>query len=123
MPERVAIVGSKRSVAPERMLRVREILYALPSDTIVVTGCDREGVAQWVRFMCRDRGLVVIVVNAPWRIRGTQAGHLRNEGIVQISDRVIAFPSQPTEPPASVGTWDVVQRARLRKLPHEVVHV
>jgi predicted Rossmann-fold nucleotide-binding protein len=136
MNETVGFTGTRRLGAEQRE-RVREIVCALPANTrIVVGGCI--GVDDFVAWIARNDGQWVHGVIPADRSRvapgwedvcdtfeemapGTDY-RARNQRIVELSDRIIAFPEAAEDDPRSrrSGTWMTVRIARRAGKP---VHV
>lgn len=109
MFEFVAIVGSREYA---RYDLVAAYVEALPPNAIVVTGGAR-GVDSIAMSVARKRGLGVLVFEAVWRNK--YAGFARNERVVEICQRLVAFWDG-----SSPGTRDAFTRARRLEKPVEV---
>jgi hypothetical protein len=98
---RVAIVGSR---AYPELEHVRQLVNTLSPWDVVVSGGAR-GVDITAQRAADERGLVVEVVAADWRL-GPRAGPIRNTEIVRRADRVVAFWDG-----RSKGTSDTIRQA------------
>jgi hypothetical protein len=87
---------------------------ALPADTVVVTG-DARGVDAVVAATCRETGREHYVLVPCWDSLGRSAGPARNEALVRMVDRLVAFHAD-----ASPGTASCVRIARRYGRPVEV---
>jgi hypothetical protein len=83
---RVAIVGSR---GYQNRIAVVNYVCDLPKGTVVVSGGAR-GVDSLAVKMAEECGLSFVVFYADWSL-GKKAGPLRNQRIVDKSDRVVAF--------------------------------
>lgn len=113
MGEKVAVIGSRNWPDPEA---VRDYIQSLDQDDIVVSGGAR-GVDQWAEIYAQERGLSTIILPANWSYHGRQAGLLRNQEIVDTSDRVVAFWDKK-----SSGTAHTISLARKSGKPTLVFH-
>lgn len=120
---RVAIVGSRDETCAARKAAVIATIDELPAGTVVVSG-DARGVDSWVRDAAYVRGLVFVRCVAPWTL-GPKAGPLRNAVIVEIADRMTAFPAEREDPGPGKGsgTWNAIRTMREAGKPVEVIYV
>lgn len=108
----VAIVGSREY---PRMQAVRDFVEQLSIDTIVVSGGAR-GVDRTAAHAARARGLIVIEFFADWQRYGQSAGFRRNEEIVKLAERVVAFWDGKSK-----GTAHTLRLARDAWKPVEII--
>jgi hypothetical protein len=68
-------------------------------------------------------GVGSVTVHADWRKHGRRAGPLRNQRMIEMDrlNLVLAFVNKPLE--RSVGTFDMVRRARGAEVPVWVIEV
>jgi hypothetical protein len=103
---RVAIVGSRKF--PD-VVTVYEYVDKLPKDTIVISG-GAKGVDEAVEYAARQCGLKVIsipVSGDEWKVVGNGAGHIRNQSIIDMAGRVVAFHEN-----SSPGTANTIQKTK-----------
>lgn len=112
MREFVAIVGSREYPHLER---VKVWVSCLSADTVVVTG-DAAGVDRAASNQARLMGMEYYALVPCWTELGKKAGPLRNEAIVRMADRVIAFWDG-----SSRGTRSTIDLARRYGKPVEIV--
>ena len=67
---------------------IRKLVYELPPATIVLHGGNGL-VDQAVHRFAWERGLIVGVFNANWRLHGKRGGPMRTEAMVQLAGRVV----------------------------------
>lgn len=97
---------------------VRRILSTLPPGSTVVHGGAR-GLDTIADNVALGMGLSVERHTAPWSEFGKAAGTARNQWMADAgADRCYAFPL-----PGSVGTWDMVNRAKAAGIPTQIVGV
>lgn len=120
---KVAIVGSRDETCTARMHAVYGAVRSLAPGDVVVSG-DAHGCDSWAREMAYECGHVFVRCVAPWSI-GRKAGPMRNAVIVELSDRVIAFPAEAADPGqgGGSGTWDCIRQFVKAGKPVEVIHV
>lgn len=111
MPDRIAIVGSRRF---PRLELVEAFVVSLAPGTVVVSG-GAEGVDSAAERAARARGLEVIVFHADGKAHGHQAGPMRNAEIVAHADRVVAFWDGRSQ-----GTLNTIVQALGANLPVEI---
>lgn len=86
---------------------------------VVIEG-GAKGADAYARLATHELGLDLVTVPAEWDKYGRRAGPIRNQKMLEMEpDLVLAFPM-----PDSVGTWDMVRRARkagveVRVIPEE----
>ena len=105
MSERVAIVGSRDY---PRLTDVEDYMRALPTETLIVTGGAR-GVDLYAEHFARDRGMPLAILPAHWGVHGRSAGYRRNEWVVRLADRVVAFWDGKSK--GAKHTIDIARRA------------
>lgn len=101
---KLAIVGSRDY---PKLEQVREFVWGLSPDTIVVSG-GAKGVDQAAQEEAEKRGLEVIVLRPDWDRLGRAAGVIRNTEIVAACDGLVAFMKEG----GSRGTSDSIAKAR-----------
>jgi len=109
--ERVAIVGSRNW---KDHIAVCDAVRRLKAGTVVVTGGAR-GVDTMAEQEALEIGLTAVVVKPSW-VLGRHAGIKRNQIIVDISNRGIAFWDGQ-----SPGTADTIEKFRRAGKPIEVI--
>lgn len=115
---RVLVCGS-RDFADR--FHMREALAALPRDlAITIIHGGARGADALADKAARELGFAVEEYQADWHKHGRAAGPLRNQRMLDEGkpDRVIAFPL-----PGSIGTWDMVRRARKAGIAVDVIEV
>lgn len=109
---KIAIIGS-RGWTDER--RISDYIFALPKDTIIVSGGARgvDSIAiKWAQFF----DLKTQVFIPDWDAYGKYAGLARNTNIVEVCDRLVAFWDGQSR-----GTMDSIMKARKAGKPVEVI--
>jgi hypothetical protein len=106
---RIAIIGSRRRTDREA---VEACVAQMPPQTVIVTG-GATGPDRWVERAARERGLGVAVHEpdlgaAVTRWQVVERYYMRNQAIVDDSDRIIAF----VAPDRTGGTEDAIRRAK-----------
>ena len=114
MMTRVMISGSRHWVDAAAIRR--ELLKLDTTRTIIVHGACPTGADAIADRLAVQMGFAVEPYPAEWKKYGRSAGPRRNQEMVDISDRLIAFPL-----PDSVGTVDAINRARQKGLPVLVI--
>ena len=111
---RVLITGS-RNFANEALMR--EVLCQLEAPVELCHGGAR-GADTLAGDIAQSLGYEVCVYPANWEKYGKRAGSLRNQEMLDDfkPEVVIAFPL-----PGSIGTWDMVQRAKAADIPVRIV--
>ena len=95
---------------------VYERLGDLPTDTTIVQG-GALGVDNQACQIAQERDWKCETFEADWRGLGSKAGPIRNQQMVDSgADLVIAFPG-----PSSIGTWDLINRAKKANIPVEII--
>ena len=114
MNMRVLVCGS-RQWTDYRVIERR--LKALPPGTVIIEGGAR-GADKAARRIAEHIGLEVKSFPADWKKYGNAAGIIRNHQMLDEGkpDLVLAFPM-----PDSVGTQDMIRRAKKAGIPVEVV--
>lgn len=84
---KVAIVGSRDFNA---LHKVCAYVQTLEPDTLVISGNAR-GVDETAQRAALARALPVLILPADWERYGKAAGFIRNEQIVKMADKVVAF--------------------------------
>jgi len=69
---------------------IRKLVYELPAGTIVLHG-GNGNVDMTVHQFAWERGLIVGVFDANWRLHGKRGGPMRTEAMVRLSDRVVVI--------------------------------
>lgn len=87
MGESVAIVGSRDWPEPDAVVEYVNSLD--PSDTVVSGGAT--GPDTFAQIAAEERGMATLIFKPDWNTHGKKAGILRNQTIVDNSDRVVAF--------------------------------
>jgi hypothetical protein len=87
---------------------IRQVIDALPKDSIVVHGAAR-GADTIAGRLARQRGLVVRSYPAQWGRWGRKAGVLRNQQMLDAERPDIVYAFQLNN---SKGTGDMIRRAR-----------
>ena len=111
---RVLVCGSRNwtdyAVIERRM-------EALPPWTVIIEG-EARGVDKAARQIAKHLGLEVVPFSAKWEKYGKAAGRIRNQQMLDEGkpDMVLAFLMSD-----SVGTKDMIARARKAEIPVEVV--
>jgi len=85
---RVAIVGT-RTFNNDMMFREYMEKYVSENDTIV-TG-DADGADHMARIWAAEHKMPLMVFPANWKLHGIKAGPMRNQQIVDASDKMVAF--------------------------------
>ena len=98
--------------------KIRIRLAALGSDVTIVHG-DCRGADRMAGFVGHQLGMKVIAVPAKWTTLGRAAGPIRNQAMIDmVPDLVLAFHSNLSN---STGTVDTINRAKLARIPFEVI--
>ena len=111
---RVLVCGSRKwtdyAVIERRM-------KALPPWTVIIEG-EARGVDKAARLIAKHLGLEVVPFPADWDKYGKAAGPIRNQQMLDEGkpDLVLAYPM-----PGSVGTQDMIARAKKAGIPVEEV--
>lgn len=84
---KIAIVGSRKYQDLEKVI---DYVKNLPEGTVIVSG-GASGVDTVAENAARARGLGVISIKPDWKTYGKAAGPIRNQEIVNQSDKLIAF--------------------------------
>ena len=105
---KIAIVGSRDY---PRLNAVAAFVAVLPEDTEIVSGGAR-GVDQAAADAARRSKKLLYVFEADWKAHGKRAGFLRNQEIVDYSDKVVAFWDGKSR-----GTLDTITKARAAGKP------
>ncbi len=89
----------------------------LPPWTVIIEG-EARGVDRAARLIAKHFGLEVKPFPAKWKKYGKAAGPIRNQQMLDEGkpDLVLAYPM-----PDSVGTKDMIARAKKAEIPVEVV--
>ena len=89
-----------------------------PSDVTIIHG-DCRGADRIAGHVARRLGMVVVPVPAKWTELGLAAGPIRNQVMIDmVPDLVLAFHSNLSK---STGTIDTINRAKLARIPFEVI--
>ncbi len=111
--------GKARRDLIERLgRRAVDFVFDLPEGTTVMTG-GAAGVDVAANNACQDRGLVNVVVRAPWHKHRKKAGPIRNRAMLDLlppGSRVVAFWDGKSR-----GTKDTIDEARKRGFEVEVI--
>lgn len=101
---------------PGDVLAVHDRIAALPEGTVVIHGAAR-GADTLAGGNAELRGLTVEKYPARWSEHGSQAGHIRNDQMLDANPtRVVAF-WDGTSP----GTGSMIAKTKRRGIPVEVV--
>lgn len=117
---RVLICGSRNwneeNVPKEHSIEA--YIETLPLNAVIIHGAC-PGADMMADRMARERGHTVIEFKANWNLYGDAAGPIRNQEMLDVGkpDRVVAFHEDIVH---SVGTKDMIDRARKALLPVEV---
>ena len=111
-PERVAIVGSRDY---SELKAVADYVYALPPDSIVISG-GAVGVDSRAEAVAKARGLRVVSFRPNYELHGKRAPLVRNEAIAIDCDRMVAFWDGESR-----GTMHVVGIAQRLGKPVEII--
>lgn len=112
------IVCGSRDWSSDKDSAIRERLFDLPCDTIIVEGgCD--GVDTMARNLALNMGFEVVTFWAAWKKYGLSAGPTRNIKMLNTGPSlVIAFHDDLSK---SKGTKHIVGEARKRGIETEVI--
>jgi hypothetical protein len=88
--EWIAVVGSRRYPKLGRVKKFVERMAETNPSCVIVTG-GAQGVDYVAEGTARALGLKVLICTPNWDKYGKSAGYKRNQEIVEISDRVVAF--------------------------------
>ncbi len=112
MKRRVLICGSRDFIWAKE---IRELVYSLPDDAVVIHG-DATGADTIANRYAVERGLTVLKFPAKWEELGRRAGPIRNQQMLDEGKptEVHAF---YTDKATSRGTADMVRRSRKAGLP------
>lgn len=110
---RVLVTGSRRWAD-----------YATIRNAICISGASliiegsalgADALAKWA---AEDFGIPILTFNAEWSKYGKAAGSIRNQKMLDEGkpDLVLAFPMSD-----SIGTWDMVNRARKANVPVRII--
>ena len=110
---KIAIVGSRAfgdcDTVFAKLVEVLKELNLSFEDILLVSG-GAKGVDRCAEFIAREVLKVpFLVFPANWDKFGRSAGPIRNSYIAEVADVVIAFPSGESK-----GTWDTINKAKLR---------
>jgi len=104
---KIAIVGT-RDFPPAKVGLIRQYVYSLPLNTVIVSGGAR-GVDSFAEHFARERGMGVIIFRPNWKPDGKYdptAGFKRNTLIVAEADEIVAFWDGK-----STGTQNTIEQA------------
>jgi hypothetical protein len=110
------LVCGTRDGVPDDLLDSE--LTALAPD-VVITGGARGTDAQAAAW-AHAHGVKVVTYTTDWATHGRSAGPMRNQAMLDTAepDLVLAFPSK-----TSIGTFDMLRRAKAAHLPLRIVRV
>ncbi len=110
----IVIVSGGRNRVDEET--IHSVLDLFPIKELVVG--DAKGVDRIAALWAKRKGIPARIHVALWNREGKAAGHKRNARMLADHkvDLVIAFPSS-----TSIGTWDMVDRARWAKVPRIII--
>lgn len=97
---RLAVIGSRNNIPAQTVL---DYIRTIAADTVIISGGAR-GVDTWAKLSARACGLEYVEFLADWSL-GRNAGHLRNQQIVDAADQMAAFWDG-----SSPGTADAISR-------------
>ena len=110
---RVLITGGRDWTVSEV---IRRALEELSVGTVIVHGAQRGADTIADGWAHKIKGLISERHPAEWRKYGKKAGPIRNQKMVDLgADLCLAFPM-----PASIGTWDCIQRANAALVPVDI---
>ncbi|MHB1772290.1 MAG: SLOG family protein [Acidimicrobiales bacterium] len=112
---RILVCGTRDGVPAD--LLDSELTALVPD--VVITGGARGADAQAAAW-AHARGVEVVTYEADWATHGPAAGPIRNQAMLDGTkpDLVLAFPS-----PTSVGTYDMLRRAKAAHVAIRIVNV
>lgn len=110
---RILVCGSRDYADRDAMT---EVMYRFGKGTVVIHGGAR-GADKMAGEIAAFLRYEVEVYEANWARDGKRAGPMRNQRMLDEGkpDHVIAFPLAD-----SVGTWDMIRRARKAGIPVEI---
>jgi hypothetical protein len=111
---RILITGSRNWTA-KGVIEAAIWKYTLVAPVLILGGA--RGADALAAQIAEEHGWATDVFWADWRNHGKAAGPIRNQRMLDHGhpDIVLAFPL-----PDSVGTWDMVERAKRAGVPVEV---
>jgi hypothetical protein len=112
---RVGIVGS-RNYSLAGIDLIRKFINSLPTDTVIVSGGCPQGPDRWAEGAAKMDGYESLIFPADWVKHGRGAGFIRNQTIVDNSDRIVAYWDGKSN-----GTMDTVRKARKKGIPVTII--
>jgi hypothetical protein len=108
----VAIVGSRNWPWPAP---IKEFVNGLDSEDVVVSG-GAYGVDTIAENAAKDRGLETLIFLPDWEKHGKPAGFIRNQEIIEHSDKLVAFQYKNSK-----GTQHSINLAKKKGIPVTLV--
>lgn len=114
---RIAIIGSRPSPTTPagKEIAIETFIRMLPPATVIISG-GAPGVDTWAENAALKYGLVVARCIPPW-VNGKRAAFQRNDLIVDLADKIVAFWDGH-----SAGTSYVIDRAATMNKPVVIVY-
>lgn len=111
---KLAVIGSRGF---DDYQLVCDILSKYKNITTIVSGGARGADSLAARY-AHEHGIDLIEYIPEWEKLGRKAGHIRNQYIIDASDRVVAFWDMK-----STGTKDSIKKANKQNKPIEIVNI
>lgn len=118
----LAIVGSRNFTNYNKFLDgINEGLSSQNitiSDIVLIVSGGADGADAMAEKYAKYNNITTKIYEAKWNKYGKSAGQIRNQKIVNLSNFMIAFVAND-----SVGTYDSINKAKIKKIPIHIVKV
>lgn len=111
--EMKVIIAGSRDYSPTCSERIDEIVNDTGLIITEVVSGMCKGADLWGELWAETKGIPVMEFPADWKTNGKAAGPIRNQQMADYADAMIAIKTSPT----SIGTDDMIRRARKRGIP------
>jgi hypothetical protein len=113
----LVLVCGSRTLGMKDYGTIYDRLARLPGDATIMHG-DARGVDRKAESLARGFNIPTRAYPADWETHGKKAGHVRNDEMLDRADLVLAFWNG-----FSPGTRSVIEKARERGIPFEVIPI